>query len=108
MNGRKKRAKLDSDSFENMVERKQERMVRARRRPNGSIWYGLGLFGIAGWAVMIPTLIGIAIGWWLDKVLNDRISWTLTFLLIGIITGCMNAWYWVNLERKQIEKKRNE
>lgn len=81
------------------IEEKEERKMRARTEEK-RFWYGFGLFGLVGWSVAIPTLIGIAVGVWLDKVLDDRISWTLTFLFIGLIVGCLNAWYWVQQERK--------
>jgi ATP synthase protein I len=32
----------------------------------------------------------------------------LTFLVIGIVLGCWNAWYWVQKERRVIEKERDE
>ena len=30
--------------------------------------------------------------------LGDRVSWTLTFLFIGLGIGCLIAWYWVKRE----------
>jgi ATP synthase protein I len=57
---------------------------------------------------MIPTVIGIAVGIWADKKWPGQISWTLTFLFAGIILGCLNAWYWVEKERKSIEKENEE
>jgi ATP synthase protein I len=44
----------------------------------------------------------------LDKKFSGQISWTLTFLFLGIVLGCWNAWYWVQKERKLIEKEREE
>jgi ATP synthase protein I len=32
----------------------------------------------------------------------------LTFLFAGIILGCLNAWYWVEKERKEIEEENKE
>jgi ATP synthase protein I len=56
---------------------------------------------LVGWAVAIPTLIGIGIGLWLDeRYAQGRVSWTLTFLIIGIAAGCLNAWYWVRQETR--------
>jgi ATP synthase protein I len=79
---------------------KEQRKMRARSEDK-RVWYGLGLFGLVGWSVAIPTLLGITLGIWLDKLLQDRISWTLTFLFIGLTVGCLNAWYWVQQERKR-------
>ncbi len=56
------------------------------------------MFGLVGWSVAIPTLIGIAVGVWLDRRWPGQVSWTLTFLIIGVALGCLNAWYWVKQE----------
>ena len=95
-------------SFIEKIERKEKRKLRAQRKKGQGIWFGLGLFGVIGWSVMIPTVIGIAVGIWADKKWPGQISWTLTFLFAGIILGCLNAWYWVEKERKSIEEENEE
>jgi ATP synthase protein I len=87
------------DEMQRRIAEKEARKMKARSEEK-RFWYGLGLFGLVGWSVAIPTLIGIALGAWLDRLLHDRISWTLTFLFAGLIVGCLNAWYWVQQERK--------
>ena len=61
-----------------------------------NIWFGLGMFGIVGWSVAIPTLLGAALGIWIDAHYPSRFSWTLMFLFLGVGLGSANAWYWVN------------
>ena len=79
---------------------KADRRWRARHQPKRSLWFGLGMFGLVGWSVMVPTLLGIALGIWLDKLWPGRVSWTLTLLFGGVILGCRNAWYWLERERQ--------
>jgi ATP synthase protein I len=86
------------ERFRREVGRKQSRKIRSRREGERSAWFGLGMFGLVGWSVAIPTLIGIALGAWLDRLQPGPPSWTLTMLLLGIIAGCINAWYWINRE----------
>ena len=74
---------------------KEARKIKARREKDRGVWFGLGMFGLVGWSVAIPTLIGIAVGVWLDKQMADPYSWTLMGLFIGVVLGCLNAWYWV-------------
>ncbi len=81
---------------------KDTRKIRARHEKYGSVWFGLGMFGLVGWSVAIPTLIGIVLGVWIDLKWPSRYSWTLMLLVIGIILGCLNAWFWVMRERKMI------
>ena len=86
------------ERFSDEVGRKAERKLRARRERNRTAWFWLGMFGLVGWSVAVPTLIGIAMGIWIDNTWPDGISWTLNLLIIGIIVGCINAWYWVQRE----------
>lgn len=80
------------------VARQQERKLRSRREGRAPLLRGLGASGIVGWSVTVPTLIGIAIGIWLDRRDEGSISWTLTLLAVGLVTGCLTAWYWVRRE----------
>jgi ATP synthase protein I len=81
--------------FQQQVQDKAELRLKAKQEGDRTIWYGLGMFGIVGWSVAIPTLLGIALGIWLDSTFSDRYSWTLMMLLLGILIGCLNAWYWI-------------
>ena len=84
------------------VAAREARKVRARRQKDRTVWLGLGLFGVVGWSVAIPTLVGIGLGFWLDRTSPGRFSWTLALLLAGVTVGCLNAWYWVSKERTLI------
>jgi ATP synthase protein I len=83
------------------VKRKVEKKLDARREKQRGLWHGLGLFGLVGWAVSIPTVGMLALGVWLDRTLDDEFSWTLALLLAGVSLGCMNAWYWVSKESQE-------
>ena len=80
----------------------EKRKIHAREHKEESVWFGLGTFGLVGWSVAIPTLIGLALGIWLDSALPLGFSWTLTLLFAGIVAGCLNAWYWISRERDEI------
>jgi ATP synthase protein I len=82
------------------VARKEARKVQARRRKDRSVWFGLGMFGLVGWSVAIPTLIGVAVGLWIDRTWPSGYSWTLMLLILGLAVGCLNAWQWVKKESR--------
>lgn len=86
------------DEFVERVTDKQKRKERARRETNRGIWFGMGMFGLVGWSVAIPTVLLLALGIWIDSWAKDPYSWTLMFLVIGIGVGCLNAWFWVKRE----------
>lgn len=90
-----------SDPLSDEVGRRAERKQRARENRRATTWFGLGMFGLVGWSVAIPTLIGIALGLWLDARWPGLPSWTLTFLIIGVALGCLNAWYWIKQESRR-------
>jgi ATP synthase protein I len=71
--------------FAEEVGRKAERRLRSQRERKGPIWFWLGMFGLVGWSVAVPTLIGVALGIWIDKSSPGGISWTLNMLIIGAI-----------------------
>lgn len=83
------------------IGRKAERKLKARGSPNRGVWFGLGMFGLVGWSVAVPTVAGIALGIWLDANLPSRFSWTITLLFVGAVLGCLNAWYWVERESRR-------
>jgi ATP synthase protein I len=91
------------DEMAMTVGEKEARKLRARRLREQTVWFGLGMFGMVGWSVAAPTLALLALGIWIDRRWPSAYSWTLMLLLLGIGLGCLNAWYWINRERRQIE-----
>lgn len=103
-----KHSKLDPEkspqkwqNFSQQVGAKVTRKIRAMKEKK-NIWYALGMFGMVGWSVAVPALMGIAIGIWIDTHTNSPYSWTLMLLIGGLILGCFNAWFWIQQE-SQIE-----
>ncbi|WP_319404863.1 AtpZ/AtpI family protein [uncultured Desulfosarcina sp.] len=86
----------------------EKRKLRAREKRKDPIWFGLGTFGMVGWAVAIPTVLGIFLGVWIDLRWPGPYSWTLMLLVIGLVLGCINAWFWINRQRRTIERERND
>lgn len=89
-------------SFSRVVRAKAARKLQARRNSAQGVWFGLGMMGLVGWSVVVPTLLGAALGIWLDHRHPARISWTLTWLIFGLVIGCLNAWHWVSQEEKEM------
>lgn len=86
------------ERFRADVERKAARRRRAAREKDRGVWFSLGLFGLVGWSIAVPTLLGVALGVWIDTRWPGRVSWTLSLLFVGVVVGCLNAWYWVKQE----------
>lgn len=90
------------------IGRKVARKLEAKRLATGSVWFGLGMMGLVGWSLVVPTLAGTMLGSWLDKRHPGTHSWTLALLFVGLALGCLNAWYWVQREDKKIHTSRDD
>lgn len=92
-------------AFIRQVGAKETRKLRAQRKAVQTVWLGFGMMGLVGWSVAVPTLLGTALGIWLDKRYPGVHSWTLSLLIIGLFIGCLSAWYWVAKEGREIRKE---
>jgi ATP synthase protein I len=93
-----------SSPLSRQIGTKAARKLKARRNPTPGVWYGLGMMGLIGWSIAIPTLLGAALGVWLDKQHYSDRSWTLALLVTGLTIGCLNAWLWVSKEQNAIRE----
>jgi ATP synthase protein I len=78
----------------------EARMIRRRRQGERAYWRPMGLIGVIGWTVVVPMLIGIAIGTWIDHRWPSRFSWTLMLLVAGLGIGCVMAWTRIKREQE--------
>lgn len=74
------------------------RLLAAHRGGPRAAWFGLGTMGLVGWSVVVPTLLGAALGLWLDQRWPGSRLWTPTLLVLGLGLACANAWHWIATE----------
>ena len=86
--------------FARKIAADEARKLRVQRAGPQGVWFGLGMSGLIGWSVAVPTLGGIMLGIWLDRRYPGAFSWTLALLFAGLFIGCANAWYWVDQQDK--------
>ena len=87
---------------------KAARKLKARRNGTQGVWFGLGMMGLIGWSVTVPTLLGAALGIWLDQHYPGKHAWTLALLMAGLAIGCLNAWHWVAREERAMRDERGD
>lgn len=90
-------------NFVSQVSAKVARKLRAQNNGQQSVWFGLGMSGLIGWSVAVPTVMGAMIGLWWDNHHPGSHSLTLMLLTIGLCVGCANAWHWVDQENKALQ-----
>jgi len=95
-------------SLSQEVGAKAARKLKARRKSAQGVWFGLGMMGLIGWSVVVPTLLGAALGIWLDRHHPGKHAWTLALLVAGLSIGCLNAWHWVAKEEKEIRDEQED
>ncbi len=95
-------------TFAGTVGSKAARKLRARRTSSAGSWFGLGMMGIIGWSVAVPTLLGAALGLWLDSHHGGSHSWTLALLIAGLVLGCFNGWRWISQQDNAIREEQED
>ncbi len=91
MSDRRKQA----DEIARSAARKQD----ARDNPAPSPLRGIGVFGVIGWSVAVPTVAGAFLGLWLDRAYPQDFSWTIALILGGVVVGAALAWAWIEKEK---------
>lgn len=94
----------DRATLAGQIGAKAVRKIRARKSTQG-VWFGLGMMGLIGWSVVVPTLLGAALGLWLDKHHPGKHDSTLALMVAGLVIGCANAWYWVAQQDKAMHEE---
>lgn len=97
----------DDNRLGRIVGDKAARRIRARSKRKTSVWFGLGMYGVIGWSIALPTLIGIAVGLALDALIPASFSWALTLLFAGLILGLHSAWRWISQEMDEDRRDRS-
>ena len=87
------------DEFAARVKRQTALMEKGRKEQGRSFWSYLGLIGTVGWTVVLPMLLGVFAGLWLDGKFETGYKWTLSLLVLGLAVGCFNGWRFITREQ---------
>lgn len=68
-------------------------------------WHAnFGLIASLGGVVIVPIILGIFGGDWLDNNYPQAFSWRLSGLFLGFMWGLMNGYFWLKIENNKIAK----
>jgi ATP synthase protein I len=82
----------DNTRFPREVDKSAREIIKARRESR-TFWRYVYLLGAGGWLFVIPVVGGAYLGKYLDNRFGGQgISWTITFLVLGIALGLYNVW----------------
>jgi len=85
----------EQDPLVKQVRRQGERHRRWLREGDPSVARRLAQIGVLGWIIVVPMLIGVFAGRWLDQTFHSGFFWTAPLLLLGAALGCWSAWKWI-------------
>ena len=90
------------ESFSEEILKIEKRKLKERHNQKNS-WFGLGMMGVIGWTIALPTVAGLGAGLWLDNRNPGSMSWTLMGLGAGVMVGCIMAWSWIKREQEDTD-----
>lgn len=96
----KPQLRRSAENLMRQVGSREQRMLRARRSGPPAPWRSVGILGVVGWSIAVPTLAGVALGTWIDGRFPSRFSWTLMLLAAGVALGCAIAWNRIKREQE--------
>jgi ATP synthase protein I len=62
------------------------------------LWKNLSMVGALGWLVVVPTLIGVFAGRWLDRMFDTGVTFSGALTFAGACLGFYLAWRRMNEE----------
>lgn len=95
-------------SPEDDIGRRAQRLKKARENAGVSPLRGLGVFGMIGWSVAVPTVGGAFLGLWLDRTIPQDFPWVLALILGGVTLGSFIAWAWIGRESAEEEDNHDD
>lgn len=87
------------DEFEVRVGRQRALMEKGKQERGESFWRYVGLIGTVGWSVVVPMVLCVFLGLWLDRKFGSGSKCTLALLLSGLAMGCLSAWRTITKEQ---------
>lgn len=84
------------DRLAQAARRAEERRREGIEVPEPSLGVRLGQIGILGWTIVVPTLIGVVVGHWLDRLFGTKVFFSAPLIMIGAAFGMWSAWRWMH------------
>ena len=64
--------------------------------PEPSLGRRFGQIGVLGWMIVVPVMIGVFVGGWLDRVLGTGITLSAALTMAGAALGLWLALRWMH------------
>ena len=84
--------------MQDAVRLREQRAERGKIEGERPLWQSLSMIGALGWLIVVPTLLGVLAGRWLDRYFETGIFFSGALIFLGIAIGCHLAWQRSNKE----------
>lgn len=84
------------DRLVDVARQAAERAKEGEQNPEPSLGARFGQIGILGWTIVVPTLIAVVVGRWLDRTFDTGIFFSAPLIMIGAVVGFWSAWKWMH------------
>lgn len=91
----------DADRMARAARQTVQRERQAQEEPEPSLGARLGQIGILGWTIVVPTLLGLVLGHWLDRHFNTGVFFSAPLLMAGAAFGLWSAWKWMHRQTRR-------
>jgi ATP synthase protein I len=81
-----------ADGLKRSVRLRRERRERAKHEGERSLAQNLAWMGTLGWLIIVPTLLGMFLGRWIDRHFGLGVTFSSTLCCVGLGLGCWLAW----------------
>ena len=78
------------------IRRRAERTRHWLREGEPTLTRQLAAVGVLGWIIVVPMLLGVLAGRWLDVRMATGIVFTAALLVVGVGIGSWSAWRWMH------------
>lgn len=86
----------DDRDLQSAARRSQSRETQGAQNPEPSLARRFGQIGVLGWMIVAPTLLGVVLGHWLDRMLGTGIMLAAALILLGAALGLWFALKWMH------------
>ncbi len=84
----------EDNGFSRRIAKSAQDLAKGRNE-RGRFWHYASVVGMGGWLFVIPVVAGAYLGRYMDATFKAHISWTITFIILGIVAGMYNVWYFL-------------
>lgn len=86
------------EEMQDAIRRRQSRRASWEKDGERPLWKNLSMVGALGWLVVVPTLVGVFAGRWLDGLLGTGVTISGALIFAGASLGFYLAWKRMNEE----------